>query len=42
MDLNTFERVSELHRKLLGKYTQELIEDKITLNQYLDFRKLVA
>ncbi len=39
--MNTFERISELHRKLLGKYTQKLIEDKITVDQYLSMHEKI-
>jgi len=39
IDTGTYKRVTTLHRKLLGRYTQKLIKDKISVNQYLDFRE---
>jgi len=41
MNFKTFEQVSELHGRLLGKYTQKLIDGNISVNQYLDFHKKI-
>ena len=41
MNSKTFKRISRIHGRLIGKYTKELIEGGISVEQYLDFHERI-